>query len=71
MFLTTTLCFSLNTFILTIFVYNHIGKALGKGTFGKVKLAVHTLTNEKVSSIQISVLPTFKLDVSYLIHIIV
>lgn len=26
-----------------------IGKALGKGTFGKVKLANHTLTGEKVS----------------------
>ena len=26
-----------------------IGKALGKGTFGKVKLANHTLTKEKVS----------------------
>ena len=27
----------------------HAGKALGKGTFGKVKLAIHQLTNEKVS----------------------
>lgn len=26
------------------------GKALGKGTFGKVKIANHTLTGEKVSS---------------------
>ena len=26
------------------------GKNLGKGTFGKVKLATHTLTNELVSS---------------------
>ena len=26
-----------------------IGKALGKGTFGKVKLANHTLTGERVS----------------------
>ena len=25
-----------------------IGKSLGKGTFGKVKLATHTLTGEKV-----------------------
>jgi hypothetical protein len=26
----------------------HAGKSLGKGTFGKVKLATHTLTGEKV-----------------------
>ena len=26
------------------------GKNLGKGTFGKVKLATHTLTNELVSN---------------------
>ena len=26
-----------------------MGKALGKGTFGKVKLATHTLTSEKVA----------------------
>ena len=25
-----------------------LGKTLGKGTFGKVKLGVHTLTGEKV-----------------------
>lgn len=27
----------------------YIGKTLGEGTFGKVKLATHTLTNEKVA----------------------
>jgi 5'-AMP-activated protein kinase, catalytic alpha subunit len=37
-----------------------IGKSLGKGTFGKVKLATHTLTGEKVNkslclSIQVAV----------------
>ena len=26
-----------------------LGKSLGKGTFGKVKMAVHSLTNEKVA----------------------
>ena len=26
----------------------NLGKSLGKGTFGKVKLATHTLTGEKV-----------------------
>lgn len=26
----------------------YTGKSLGKGTFGKVKLATHTLTGEKV-----------------------
>jgi serine/threonine protein kinase len=33
------------------FILEHIfilGKSLGKGTFGKVKLATHTLTGEKV-----------------------
>jgi len=35
-------------FYLQIIVLN-TGKALGKGTFGKVKLANHTLTGEKVS----------------------
>ena len=29
-----------------------IGKSLGKGTFGKVKLANHALTGEKVRNIQ-------------------
>jgi len=29
------------------------GKALGKGTFGKVKLANHTLTKEKVGLITV------------------
>lgn len=31
----------------------NIGKSLGKGTFGKVKLATHTLTGEKVSSLDL------------------
>ena len=26
----------------------HLGKTLGQGTFGKVKLGVHKITNEKV-----------------------
>ena len=31
-----------------------IEKTLGKGTFGKVKLAVHTPTNEKVIHVSIN-----------------
>ena len=30
-------------------IYIDIGKTLGKGTFGKVKAAVHVLTGEKVA----------------------
>lgn len=28
---------------------SNLGKTLGKGTFGKVKAATHTLTGEKVA----------------------
>ena len=30
------------------YILINLGKSLGKGTFGKVKLATHTLTGEKV-----------------------
>ena len=33
-------------------LYN-LGKHLGKGTFGQVKLGQHTLTNEKVSELKL------------------
>jgi hypothetical protein len=42
---------SYNIFFLKIYhvlIVSFIGKSLGKGTFGKVKLATHTLTGEKV-----------------------
>jgi len=29
--------------------WRNVGKTIGKGTFGKVKLGVHTLTNVKVA----------------------
>ena len=29
--------------------YNYLDKTLGEGTFGKVKLAMHILTGEKVA----------------------
>ena len=31
-----------------------LGKALGEGTFGKVKLGTHVLTGEKVSLFQVN-----------------
>lgn len=31
------------------FIFIKIGKSLGEGTFGKVKLATHILTGEKVA----------------------
>lgn len=31
-----------------------LGKSLGEGTFGKVKLGTHILTGEKVSTVKIS-----------------
>jgi serine/threonine protein kinase len=31
-----------------------IGKTLGKGTFGKVKLGTHLITKEKVRSVKVS-----------------
>jgi serine/threonine protein kinase len=30
-------------------LFTNLGKTLGEGTFGKVKLAVHIPTNEKVA----------------------
>lgn len=33
----------------------NVGKSLGKGTFGKVKLATHTLTGEKVRNLYLFV----------------
>lgn len=30
-------------------LFFNIGKTVGKGTFGKVKLATHTITGEKVA----------------------
>jgi len=33
----------------SVFSYMTLGKTLGKGTFGKVKAATHTLTGEKVA----------------------
>ena len=35
------------SFLITVF--NHVGKSLGKGTFGKVKMAHHILTKENVA----------------------
>lgn len=31
------------------YIASYIGKTLGKGTFGKVKVGIHTLTGEKVA----------------------
>jgi 5'-AMP-activated protein kinase catalytic alpha subunit len=30
-------------------MFHHIGKSIGEGTFGKVRLATHILTDEKVA----------------------
>jgi serine/threonine protein kinase len=43
-----------------------IGKALGKGTFGKVKLAVHNLTGEKVSFIYMIIQGKYRLPLKFL-----
>lgn len=37
-----------NIYLVTIFIISK-GKTLGEGTFGKVKLATHILTGEKVA----------------------
>ena len=39
--------------------YYLLGKTIGEGTFGKVKLATHTLTGEKVA---IKIYPKYKLN---------
>lgn len=36
-----------------------LGKTIGEGTFGKVKLGFHTLTNERVAKIKISMFISF------------
>ena len=36
----------------TDFLLNMIGKTIGEGTFGKVKLSTHTLTGERVDFLQ-------------------
>lgn len=40
---------------------NIIGKHLGKGTFGQVKLGQHTLTNEKVSELVLNIKVAIKI----------
>ena len=46
-------------------IMHGLGKTLGKGTFGKVKLGTHLITKEKVLIVIDSHLMAFRLQLKY------